>query len=82
VLEAGTDMVLAAHRTPIRGHLITATVETVLFLPTGTHTASPYSPYAATRVQTQPDDLDAFGIAGATYSVERPLGLSAGALPP
>jgi hypothetical protein len=31
VLERGTDMVLAAHRTPIRGKLVATTVETVRF---------------------------------------------------
>ncbi|MEP7019201.1 MAG: SRPBCC family protein [Pseudonocardiales bacterium] len=31
VLERGTDMVLAAHRTPIRGRLVAITVETVRF---------------------------------------------------
>lgn len=31
VLERGTDMVLAAHRTPIRGELVATTVETVRF---------------------------------------------------
>jgi hypothetical protein len=31
VLERGEDMVLAAHRTPIRGHLTATTVETVRF---------------------------------------------------
>ena len=31
VLERGTDLVLAAHRTPIRGRLAAATVETVKF---------------------------------------------------
>jgi hypothetical protein len=31
VLERGTDMVLAAHRTPVRGPLVAATVETVRF---------------------------------------------------
>lgn len=31
VLERGTDMVLAAHRTPIRGRLVATTVETVRF---------------------------------------------------
>jgi hypothetical protein len=31
ILEAGTDMVLAAHRTPIRGRLQATTVETVRF---------------------------------------------------
>lgn len=31
ILEAGTDMVLAAHRTPIRGKLVATTVETVRF---------------------------------------------------
>lgn len=29
ILERGTDMVLAAHRTPIRGRLVATTVETV-----------------------------------------------------
>ena len=29
VLERGTDMVLAAHRTPVRGRLVATTVETV-----------------------------------------------------
>jgi hypothetical protein len=33
VLERGTDMVLAAHRTPIRGAVIAVTVETVTFMP-------------------------------------------------
>jgi hypothetical protein len=31
VLERGTDMVLAAHRTPVRGPLVATTVETVRF---------------------------------------------------
>jgi hypothetical protein len=31
VLERGTDMVLAAHRTPLRGRLVAQTVETVRF---------------------------------------------------
>lgn len=31
VLERGSDMVLAAHRTPIRGRLVATTVETVRF---------------------------------------------------
>ena len=31
VLHAGSDMVLAAHRTPIRGRLVATTVETVRF---------------------------------------------------
>jgi hypothetical protein len=31
VLERGADMVLAAHRTPIRGRLVATTVETVRF---------------------------------------------------
>jgi hypothetical protein len=31
VLQAGSDMVLAAHRTPIRGRLVATTVETVRF---------------------------------------------------
>ncbi|MGH3097634.1 MAG: hypothetical protein ACRDMV_16745 [Streptosporangiales bacterium] len=31
VLERGSDMVLAAHRTPIRGKLVATTVETVRF---------------------------------------------------
>jgi Polyketide cyclase / dehydrase and lipid transport len=31
ILERGTDMVLAAHRTPIRGRLVATTVETVRF---------------------------------------------------
>jgi hypothetical protein len=31
VLERGTDMVLAAHRTPVRGPLVATTVETVQF---------------------------------------------------
>jgi hypothetical protein len=31
VLERGTDMVLAAHRTPVRGRLVATTVETVRF---------------------------------------------------
>lgn len=31
ILDAGTDMVLAAHRTPIRGRLVATTVETVRF---------------------------------------------------
>jgi hypothetical protein len=31
VLERGSDMVLAAHRTPVRGRLVTTTVETVRF---------------------------------------------------
>ena len=31
VLERGSDMVLAAHRTPIRGRLVAITVETVRF---------------------------------------------------
>jgi hypothetical protein len=31
VLERGTDLVLAAHRTPIRGRLVATTVETVKF---------------------------------------------------
>jgi Polyketide cyclase / dehydrase and lipid transport len=31
VLERGSDMVLAAHRTPIRGRLVAVTVETVTF---------------------------------------------------
>ena len=31
VLEQGTDMVLAAHRTPVSGGLVTTTVETVRF---------------------------------------------------
>jgi hypothetical protein len=31
ILERGTDMVLAAHRTPVRGRLIATTVETVRF---------------------------------------------------
>ena len=33
VLERGADMVLAAHRTPIRGRLVAVTVETVRFTP-------------------------------------------------
>jgi hypothetical protein len=33
VLERGADMVLAAHRTPIRGRLVVVTVETVRFTP-------------------------------------------------
>ena len=33
VLERGTDMVLAAHRTPVRGRLVAVTVETVRFTP-------------------------------------------------
>jgi hypothetical protein len=33
VLERGTDLVLAAHRTPIRGRLVAVTVETVRFRP-------------------------------------------------
>jgi hypothetical protein len=33
VLERGSDMVLAAHRTPIRGALVAVTVETVRFIP-------------------------------------------------
>jgi hypothetical protein len=33
VLERGTDMVLAAHRTPLRGSLVATTVETVRFTP-------------------------------------------------
>ena len=33
VLERGTDMVLAAHRTPIRGGPVATTVETVRFTP-------------------------------------------------
>ena len=33
VLEGGSDMVLAAHRTPIRGALVAVTVETVTFTP-------------------------------------------------
>ncbi|MGH9249406.1 MAG: SRPBCC family protein [Acidimicrobiales bacterium] len=32
VLERGTDMVLAAHRTPVRGRLVATTVETVRFI--------------------------------------------------
>ncbi|MDQ2749742.1 MAG: SRPBCC family protein [Actinomycetota bacterium] len=31
ILERGTDMVLAAHRTPVRGGLVATTVETVRF---------------------------------------------------
>lgn len=31
VLQRGSDMVLAAHRTPVRGHLVATTVETVRF---------------------------------------------------
>lgn len=31
ILERGTDMVLAAHRTPVRGRLVATTVETVRF---------------------------------------------------
>ena len=31
VLERATDMVLAAHRTPVRGRLVATTVETVRF---------------------------------------------------
>ncbi|MGH9185430.1 MAG: SRPBCC family protein [Acidimicrobiales bacterium] len=31
VLERGTDMVLAAHRTPVGGRIVTTTVETVRF---------------------------------------------------
>jgi hypothetical protein len=31
ILQAGSDMVLAAHRTPIRGRLVATTVETVRF---------------------------------------------------
>ena len=31
VLDRGADLVLAAHRTPIRGRLVTTTVETVTF---------------------------------------------------
>jgi hypothetical protein len=31
VLQAGSDMVLAAHRTPIRGRLVATTLETVRF---------------------------------------------------
>ncbi|MBA3489500.1 MAG: SRPBCC family protein [Longispora sp.] len=31
ILERGTDMVLAAHRTPVRGRLVATTVETVHF---------------------------------------------------
>jgi Polyketide cyclase / dehydrase and lipid transport len=31
ILERGSDMVLAAHRTPIRGRLVATTVETVRF---------------------------------------------------
>ncbi len=31
VLERGSDMVLAAHRTPVRGPLVATTVETVRF---------------------------------------------------
>ena len=31
VLERGSDMVLAAHRTPVRGRLVATTVETVRF---------------------------------------------------
>jgi hypothetical protein len=31
ILDRGTDMVLAAHRTPIRGRLVATTVETVRF---------------------------------------------------
>jgi hypothetical protein len=31
ILERGTDMVLAAHRTPLRGRLVATTVETVRF---------------------------------------------------
>jgi hypothetical protein len=33
VLERGTDMVLAAHRTPVRGPLTAVTTETVRFTP-------------------------------------------------
>jgi hypothetical protein len=33
VLDRGSDMVLAAHRTPIRGPLVAVTVETVRFTP-------------------------------------------------
>jgi hypothetical protein len=33
VLDRGGDMVLAAHRTPIRGRLVAVTVETVTFVP-------------------------------------------------
>jgi hypothetical protein len=36
ILERGSDMFLAAHRTPIRGRLVATTVETVRFtLPSG-----------------------------------------------
>jgi hypothetical protein len=34
VLERGDGMVLAAHRTPIRGRLVAVTIETVTFIPT------------------------------------------------
>jgi len=33
VVERGSDLVLAAHRTPIRGRLVAVTVETVRFTP-------------------------------------------------
>jgi hypothetical protein len=33
ILERGSDMVLAAHRTPLRGRLVATTVETVRFTP-------------------------------------------------
>ena len=33
VLDRGSDMVLAAHRTPVRGPLVAVTVETVRFTP-------------------------------------------------
>jgi hypothetical protein len=33
VLERGSDMILAAHRTPIRGTLVAVTIETVKFSP-------------------------------------------------
>ena len=33
VLDRGSDMVLAAHRTPVRGPLVVVTVETVRFTP-------------------------------------------------
>lgn len=33
ILERGADMVLAAHRTPLRGRLVATTVETVRFTP-------------------------------------------------
>jgi hypothetical protein len=49
VLERGTDMVLAAHRTPVRGPLVATTVETVRFHQAGAN-GLPAGPWAgATR---------------------------------